>query len=170
MSMPALRRFVEEKTTQSPTERSMLLAQVLGLFTRQGGTGITKSTWQHPLPLQLALELGKAWSPSIPFTSVQINFHQSHAAHKGMQLHQDAFNLGGHCSFTLVMGAFKGGRVWLEEEHGTLFQQGCVELHQHSGVSSSIWDSHVRSAVRTRALMYVLEINIPVVNVVYAGH
>eukprot|EP00971_Amphidinium_carterae_P349852 6491261-Amphidinium_carterae.1 len=38
MSMPARRRFVEEKTTQSPTERFALL----GLFTRQGGTGITK--------------------------------------------------------------------------------------------------------------------------------
>eukprot|EP00971_Amphidinium_carterae_P239901 4762557-Amphidinium_carterae.2 len=112
MSMPARRRFVEEKTKQSPTERSVLL----GLFTRQGGTGITKSTWQHPLALQLALELGKTWN--IPFTSVQINFHQSHAAHKGMQLHQDAFNLPGHCNFTLVMGTFRGGRVWLQEEHG----------------------------------------------------
>eukprot|EP00971_Amphidinium_carterae_P165558 3281897-Amphidinium_carterae.1 len=35
-----------------------------------------------------------------------------------MQLHQDAFNLPGQCNFTLVMGTFRGGRVWLQEEHG----------------------------------------------------
>eukprot|EP00971_Amphidinium_carterae_P351673 6492224-Amphidinium_carterae.1 len=72
--LPQQRRLQQKQFGENKSDaRGMLL----GLYTRQGGTGITRATSQYPYLVQLLTGLGQqmGWQ----FTSIQVNILDAHA-------------------------------------------------------------------------------------------
>eukprot|EP00971_Amphidinium_carterae_P225718 4476601-Amphidinium_carterae.1 len=93
---------------------------LLGLYTQQGGTGVTKATWKYRHILKMILALTKQLH--IEFTSVQVNVLEKGDLDPGpgVSFHRDLHNLKPSENYVLVLGQYKGGRVWAQDDlpHG----------------------------------------------------
>eukprot|EP00971_Amphidinium_carterae_P348238 6490397-Amphidinium_carterae.2 len=88
---------------------------LLGLYTRQGGTGVTKATLRYPHLVKLLTDLSRhmGWQQ----TSVQVNvLDSSLGPNTSVGLHLDKFNSPGTTSHLVVVGDFVGGKFWLEDQ------------------------------------------------------
>eukprot|EP00971_Amphidinium_carterae_P215863 4284829-Amphidinium_carterae.1 len=88
---------------------------LLGLYTRQGGTGVTKATLRYPHLVKLLTDLSRhmGWQ----HTSVQINVLDSMSGpNTSVGLHLDKFNSPDTSSHMVVLGDFVGGKFWLEDD------------------------------------------------------
>eukprot|EP00971_Amphidinium_carterae_P045316 891692-Amphidinium_carterae.1 len=93
---------------------------LLGLYTKQGGCGITSATRKYDKLRAIVLKVARQLR--VDFTSVQINVFEAgdESDPTTLQLHQDQGNLQGSLIYPLMIGEYTGGRVWSEdvEAHG----------------------------------------------------
>eukprot|EP00971_Amphidinium_carterae_P139106 2756919-Amphidinium_carterae.2 len=97
-------------TSENVSFRSLLL----GLYTRQHGHGIGHRTWQQ-LPLLQAIHRLAA-SHGREYASVQVNVSVATEQRGPLHLHKDSFNLKGYDNMIMVLGSYRGGRLWVQTD------------------------------------------------------
>eukprot|EP00971_Amphidinium_carterae_P286804 5694195-Amphidinium_carterae.1 len=96
------------------SERISFRSLLLGLYTKQHGHGVGHRTWQHLSLLQAIHRLAK--SHGREYTTVQVNVSVASEQRGPLRLHRDYFNLKGYDNMIMVMGSYRGGRLWVQTD------------------------------------------------------
>ncbi|CAE7594010.1 unnamed protein product [Symbiodinium natans] len=93
---------------------------IFGAFSHGGMQGITNRTHSYPKVIKYLLSYLKHHGADGPITSIAVN------QNSGVKMHKDVNNHREHLNYTIAIGDFTGGELWIHDDTIRKDEPGCI--------------------------------------------
>ena len=93
---------------------------IFGAFSHGGMQGITNRTHSYPKVIKYLLSYLKHHGADGPITSIAVN------QNSGVKMHKDVNNHREHLNYTIAIGDFTGGELWIHDDTVRKDEPGCI--------------------------------------------